>query len=239
MPPTHPDSLDGPRRVLRWAAGMGLMTVSYLRDRHLVVRSEEPGGDADLPADVPADLVDDRVQPQEHGRGPLFHRRFTVLVDGATTDAAGLMSVVRGDLERLLPKEVAAVTPHGDGTTPEPGDEFVVRMPGPWDGPVRVIVSDDTHLRLTTLAGHLEAGQIEFRADDTAEGLRFTIETWARPGTALVNLLFTHLRVAKEMQLFMWVRACLAATRIAGGRPHGHVHAHTRRVRASEGRGAA
>ncbi|GLZ55712.1 DUF1990 family protein [Actinomycetospora sp. NBRC 106378] len=238
MLPTHPDSLNGPVRVLRWMAGMGLMTVSYLRDRHLVVRSEEPGGDADLPAGVPADLTDARVQPQEHGVGPLFHRRFTVLVDGATTDAEGLMTVVRGDLEQLLPKEVAAVTPHGDGTPPKPGDEFVVRMPGPWDGPVRVISTDDTHLRLTTLAGHLEAGQIEFRADDTSDGLRFTIETWARPGTALVNLLFTHLRVAKEMQLFMWVRACLAATRIAGRGPSGHVYAHTRRVRSSEGRDA-
>lgn len=218
---------------------MGLMTVSYLRDRHLVVRSEEPGNDADLPAGLPADLVDDRVQTQEHGCGPLFHRRFTVLVEGATTDAEGLMTEVRGDLESLLPQEVAAVTPHGDGTPPKPGDEFVVRMPGPWDGPVRVIASDVDHLRLTTLTGHLEAGQIEFRAADTEEGLRFTIETWARPGTRLVNLLYTYLRVAKEMQLFMWVRACLAAARIAGRGPAGQVHAHTRRVRASAGRGAA
>ncbi|MDL5159858.1 DUF1990 family protein [Actinomycetospora termitidis] len=236
MPPIHPDSLSGPSRVLRWAAGMGLMTVSYLRDRQLIVRSEEPGDDADLPATVPADLTDPRVQHQQHGRGPLFHRRFTVLIDGATADATGLMTQVRGDLEKLLPKEVAAVTPHGDGTPPKPGDEFVVRMPGPWDGPVRVISSDDTHLRLTTLAGHLEAGQIEFRADDEADGLRFTIETWARPASPLLDLLFTHLRVAKEMQLFMWVRACLAAAKLAGGRPHGHVYAHTRRVRASDGR---
>ena len=45
------------------------------------------------------------------------------------------------------------------------GDEFVVRMPGPWDGPVRVVERDpDARFRLVTLAGHLEAGQIEFRA---------------------------------------------------------------------------
>jgi hypothetical protein len=43
------------------------------------------------------------------------------------------------------------------------GDEFVVRMPGPWDGPARVVSRTPTSFRLATLDGHLEAGQIEFR----------------------------------------------------------------------------
>ena len=46
----------------------------------------------------------------------------------------------------------------------EVGDEYVVRMPGPWDGPVRVVEVTPTSFRLATLDGHLEAGQIEFRA---------------------------------------------------------------------------
>ena len=32
---------------------------------------------------------------------------------------------------------------------------IVVRMPGPWDGPVRVIAEDECSFRLATLAGHL------------------------------------------------------------------------------------
>ena len=55
------------------------------------------------------------------------------------------------------------------------GDEYVVRMPGPWDGPVRVIASDELSFRLATLEGHLEAGQIEFRAL-AAEPMVFEID---------------------------------------------------------------
>ena len=60
--------------------------------------------------------------------------------------------------------------------------------------------------------------------------MRFEIETWARPATAAVRLLYTDLRVAKEMQLYMWVRSCEAAAGIAGGRVHDGVNVLTRRV---------
>ena len=62
------------------------------------------------------------------------------------------------------------------------GDEFVVRMPGPWDGPVRVVRREADSFRLATLAGHLEAGEIEFRATGTPDALGFEIESWARAG---------------------------------------------------------
>lgn len=41
------------------------------------------------------------------------------------------------------------------------GDEYLVRMPGPWNGPVRVVGRTPTSFRLATLQGHLEAGQLE------------------------------------------------------------------------------
>lgn len=52
------------------------------------------------------------------------------------------------------------VTLFGRGLPGQPGDEFVVRMPGPWDGPVRVVRRDESSFRLATLDGHLEAGEI-------------------------------------------------------------------------------
>lgn len=236
--PFHPDALEqvtrtgrAPLRLaLRWVVGMALMGWRYLRDPVPVPRTEAPGDEGDRPPPVDAALLDERSQPAEDGHGPLFHRRFRVLAEGATLDAATLMERIAADLSLLLPREVAAVSPRNDAGGPGPGDEFVVRMPGPWDGPVRVVLRDTTRLRLATLAGHLEAGQIEFRAVDDEAGLRFEIETWARPGTRWVDVLYTHLRLAKEMQLYLWVRACVAAARIAGGRPRHGVEVRTRRL---------
>ena len=77
----------------------------------------------------------------------------------------------------------------------EQGDEYVVRMPAPWDGPVRVVHRDTTSFRLATLNRHLEAGQIEFRArDETEPGrLRFEIEAWSVAGDRWARLLYAHL----------------------------------------------
>ena len=229
------------RLTARWLVGMGVMAWSYLREPVPIRRHEERGDDrndadgGDLAPAVPDALVDDRSQPAETGHGPLYHRRFWVHVDEPRTAARDLMDRVQKDLMLLLPTEVAAVSPRREPPVlPEPGDEFVVRMPGPWDGPVRVVHRDDVALRLATLRGHLEAGQIEFRAVDEDDGsLRFEIETWARSATAAVRLLYADLRMAKEMQLYMWVRSCEAAAGLAGGRIRGGVNVLTRRVESS------
>jgi hypothetical protein len=103
------------------------------------------------------------------------------------------------------------------------GDELVVRMPGPWDGPVRVGHRDGTSFRLDTLEGHLEAGHIEFRAARAGELLCFEIESWARAGDRLSNLMYNKLRLAKEIQLNMWTHVCINAATLAGGRVRGGV----------------
>jgi hypothetical protein len=98
------------------------------------------------------------------------------------------------------------------------GDEFVVRMPGPWDGPVRVVHRSEASFRLATLAGHQEAGEIEFRAGRDGDALRFEIESWARAGDRLSALLYNKVRLAKEIQLNMWSHF-LRPRRPAGRRP--------------------
>jgi len=108
------------------------------------------------------------------------------------------------------------------------GDEFVVRMPGPWDGPVRVVHRDATSFRLATLQGHLEAGQIEFRAEPDGDTLRFEIESWARAGDRLADVMYNKLRLAKEIQLNMWTHFCIRTAALAGGRPRGGITIRTR-----------
>ena len=76
-------------------------------------------------------------------------------------------------------------------------------MPGPWDGPVRVVERHaDRSSASPTLEGHLEAGQSASRAGGDAA--RVPIESWARGGDRLSDLLYHHLRMTKEVQLHMW-----------------------------------
>jgi hypothetical protein len=63
--------------------------------------------------------------------------------------------------------------------------------------------------RLATLEGHLEAGQIEFRVL-AAEPMVFEIESWARSADRFADLLYHRARMAKEIQLHMWVWSDLA-----------------------------
>jgi uncharacterized protein (UPF0548 family) len=104
-------------------------------------------------------------------------------------------------------------------------------MPGPWNGPVRVVRTDEHAFRLATLRGHLEAGQIEFRTIRQDDGLlRFEIESWARAGDRLSHLLYNRLGLAKEIQLNVWAHVCLRSAKVAGGRIRGGIILHTRRV---------
>ena len=142
------------------------------------------------------------------------------------------MRALAGDLNAVVPSEVAFFRQLGGSSdrVPQVGDDYTVRMPGPWDGPVRVIRTGATSVRLATLRGHLEAGQIEFRALREGNGLIFEIESWARAGDWLSHIAYNYLRLAKEIQLNMWTHCCLRACEIAGGRPDGGVSISTSRV---------
>ena len=211
-----------PTLLARWVYGMGMVSWRYLWMTTPLHRTVRRSGTPDGPPELAEGVDRDGLQPAEVGVGPLFRRRFRVRVRDARLDAEALMGWMRSDMEHFVPREVVRVHGAGHDGPLRVNDELVVDMPGPWNGPVRVVSTGPTHLRLATLEGHLEAGQIEFRARDEDGHLTFEIEAWARPGSALVHLLYSRLRLAKEIQLNMWVRFCRAAARAAGGRPsHG------------------
>jgi Domain of unknown function (DUF1990) len=218
----------------QWSLGMVLVSWRYLWQVTPLHRTVQVGNVDDLPPPLPEHCIDERSQPLERGAGPLFHRVFSVRIDGATMTAQELISALAADLNQAVPSEVTSVDKDSDGLAV--CDEFVVRMPGPWDGPVRVVERTDTSFRLATLLNHMEAGQIEFRAWPRGTSLQFEIEAWARPGSPIVNLLYTHLRLAKEIQLNMWVRFCQEASEVAGGRVEGGVTINTRVVEESQWR---
>jgi hypothetical protein len=160
-----------------------------------------------------------------------LRRRFRVRIRDAGIDAATLVVRLCTDLDRAAPSEVVSFRKQrGRLGELEVGDEYRVRMPAPWDGPVRVVDRTPTSFRFATLAGHLEAGQVEFRAHDGEDELTFEIETWSRPGDRAARVVFDALRVGKEIQLHMWSQFCLAVATAAGGRRDGPVTADTRRM---------
>jgi uncharacterized protein (UPF0548 family) len=185
----------------------------------------------DGPPDLPGgtDLTD--LQAPDDGAGPLMHRLYRVRIRGSSHSPEQVMDEVSRDLDAVAPSEFASFQKlSGEPGAMRVGDEYVVRMPGPWDGPVRVVDRTPTSFRLATLEGHLEAGQIEFRAASRDGSLEFTIESWARSGDRLSDLMYTRLRLSKEVQLHMWTSVLERVVALAAGRRHGPLAILTRRA---------
>lgn len=215
--------------IFRWFVGMGLISWRYLWATTPLHRTEELRDEGGTAPGVPAEQGIEELQHWHSGVGPLYHRTFGVRIVDGRHDARALMATVIGDLGRLVPHEVVHVH-EGDARDRRlrVGDRLVVDMPGPWNGPVQVVDVGDRRLHLATLAGHLEAGHITFSAEDGPGGdVLFEIDAWARAATRAVHLLYSRLRLAKEIQLNMWVRFCLAAAEDIGGRVVGGVAIHT------------
>jgi hypothetical protein len=96
---------------------------------------------------------------------------------------------------------------------------------------VRTIHVDAQSFRFATLDGHLEAGQIEWRAHDTPEGMiAFQVESWARTGDRLSAIAHDRLMMAKEVQLHMWSSVIERVAMYAGGQLARGIDVETRRV---------
>ena len=214
--------------LLRWPMALTVVAARHLWGRTPVRRSDEGGDAGDAPPPLPAGETDPRIQLAADGRGTLLHRRYTVRICGSPQTAAQLMTVLMADPNRWSPEFAVFRRTAGAAGRIREGDEFLIRMPGPWDGPVKVVTADECGFRLATLRGHLEAGLIDFRVTDHAGGLDFVIESWARPGDQVSHLLYNRVPVAKEIQLVMWTHACRRAAELSGGQFPDGVWVHTR-----------
>ncbi len=220
--------------ALTWPVGVALTSWDYMWRSTPMHRRElvESDVQAHVPPGLPDTVDDHEVQAPQAGHGPLFHRRYSTRIRDAELTAGELLGRLTGDLNEAAPTSFARFQKVlGEKGRMSPGDEYVVRMPGPWDGPVRVIEVGPCSFRLATLEGHLEAGQIEFRVrDGDDQDLRFEIESWARSGDRLSHLMYHRLKMAKEVQAHMWISFLEGVVALAGGRMDGGVRIETRRV---------
>ncbi len=217
-----------------WPVGIVLTSWDYMwRTTPMHRREASVALEPPLPGllSYPAEVISAEVQGQEDGSGPLFHRLYRTRIRKSRMDAPELMAKLQADLNTAAPTTFARFQRVlGEQGHLAVGDEYVVRMPGPWDGPVRVINVSRCSFRLATLSGHLEAGQIEFRASSANTEVVFEIESWARSGSPLVNLLYHRLRMAKEVQAHMWMSFLERVVHLAGGQMTGGIDLATERV---------
>ncbi|HEY0719516.1 MAG TPA: DUF1990 family protein [Streptosporangiaceae bacterium] len=226
------------RTVSSWPVGVAVVTWRYMWRTTPLHRSEETGDESDLAGLAEEALrPGDGRQPVSEGVGPLLHRCYWADVVATQMTPEQLIDSIANQLNQVSPEMATFRKTRGTGGGVRQGEEFVVRMPGPWDGPVRVARRDATSFQLVTLQGHLEAGQIEFRAARAgADALRFEIESWARAGDRLSALMYNKLGLAKEIQLNMWTHFCIRSATLAHGRLRGGVSIRTRWVQWPEDR---
>src|SRR3954452_13341044 len=214
----------------RWPVGIALTSWNYMWRTTPLHRSEAIGGAAAGPPPLPAGIDRAELQKPLDGAGPYFHRRYRTRIRDTDLTPEALVERLAPDLNQVAPNEFAHFQKVlGEEGEMRVGDEYYVRMPGPWDGPVRVVERTPRAFRFATLAGHLEAGQIRFEAARD-ELLEFRIESWTRSGDRLSNLLYHHLRMSKEIQLHMWTSVLERVAKLAGGRMTGGIEIRTHRV---------
>src|SRR5215204_3781334 len=143
--------------ALRWPLGVVLTGWNYMWRTTPMWRSERPGRwPQDGPPAVESGVSLAGVQRPEDGAGPLFRRRYRARIHGARAGAGDLMGELQADPNRVAPSGLAHfVKERGDAGRMRVGDEFLVRMPGPWDGPIRVVDVTPQSFRFATLHGHL------------------------------------------------------------------------------------
>ncbi|CAN5902438.1 hypothetical protein BH23ACT10_BH23ACT10_11840 [soil metagenome] len=230
-----PEPRSTPDEITRWLGGLFVTSVRYLfmrvpsyrRDRFDEDEASMPDFDRELPGDPSA------IQRVRDGLGSLYHRHFWIEFTDAAMDTDELIAALASDLNAAAPGEVSDFETGDDERSGslQVGAELVVRLPGPWDGPVRVIDRTPTSFRFATLNGHMEAGEIEFRATSTERGYtRFEIETWARSGDRRFRVLYDALPLAREAQAFMWAHFCSRMPKLADGIVMSNVAVNTERV---------
>ncbi len=238
----HPEerALDAAARAwgaLRWPVGIAIATYRVLRRSKVVRRTETRPGEERHPVegDVPGDPR--LLQPRSAGAGPSARRRYRLRVRDARMSPEELIAALGADPNLASPFEVARfVKRKGLLGGMREGDEYVVWMPGPWNGPVRVAERTPTSFRLATLKGHMEAGQIDLSAHRDDDGLVLEIDSSARSGSTPFRILYGPLRVGQEFQLHMWVHFLQRAAALAGGTPAGPAEVTT--IRYPDDRGA-
>ena len=132
------------------------------------------------------------------------------------------MGQVQADLPHFSPELLADFKKESGAEHPDlrVGDEFSIKILGPWNGSVRVTSVSATSFEFITLEGHPEAGRIQFEAhslDGRPDALRFEIRSRARSRDGLVAFAYDTIGGGLLMQEATWVEFCRRVAATCGG----------------------
>lgn len=113
---------------------------------------------------LPPDQRSELQLPRD-GVGDIYHRRYRISMT-AEISATELMQKIQTDIDHFCDPHLAKIKKlHQRSSAMTVGDDFLIAITGPWNGPVRTVSVDDTSFVFATRHGHLEAGLIRFTVE--------------------------------------------------------------------------
>jgi hypothetical protein len=158
------------------------------------------------PPEILLAQTDSKLQLEGDGFGKLLGRVYEVRFKTSMTPEQ-LMQQVKRNLASLGPEEIANFEKSkGIPWRMSLGDEYHIRLLGPWNGQVRVIEVGEDCFSFVTLEGHPEAGRIRFHAgyESDQQVVLFSVMSWARARDALIDVSYDKLGIAKNLQATTW-----------------------------------
>ena len=202
-------------RRLGWLAGAPLAIFRFLR-RTMPVVEIDPD---ELPPPLPEQEPDPAHREDELAVSAPLHRLYRTTIRHPELTAEQLMAVIAADPNVTAPTEVLRFEKTGAADDDlRVGDELLIRMAGPWNGPVEVTRRWESGLALAAVRGHPQLGQMEIRAHDEADGIGVEIQTRERAAGWSFELL-QRIGLIRRMQSYTWVSMLENAAQLAGGRP--------------------
>lgn len=209
-------------RALGWLVGAPLAVIRYLLVTRRVVSETmitRVAGDTSGCGEFAAVGVPGRA----------VHRRFSLRIVEPEISAEQLATIIATDPNLVSPWEVLRWELPGPRRRMRPGDDVLIRMAGPWNGPMRVVVREPHRLRLRTRPGNAVRGELELRLLEDEGGLVAEIELWERAERPVFALLHDRLGLTARMQTHTWAEFLLRTRSISGGRAEGPVRVVTER----------
>lgn len=200
-------------RRLGWAVGAPLAIFRFLR-REIPLEEIASTG--------PPPFPDERVDPADAEKartvGPVVHRLYSATIQAPKLSAERLLAIIAADPNVIAPVEVLHFEKRrGDRRRLEKGDELLIRMFGPWNGPVQVVRRWQEGFRLAATRGHPQLGQLELRARDDDGQIAMEIQTRERAAGVGFHLL-QRIGLVRRMQDYTWGEVLENAAQLAGGR---------------------
>ncbi len=187
-----------------------------------------------IPPNADSEVDQSGLQPAQNGEGVFYSRTYQVDIQHPKLSKEALLQSILQDINHFTPQEMAYFEKtRGAQDTLEIGDEFLVRITGPWNGPVRLVDLQPDSFAFATLHGHLEAGKIQFivlENPDHEGVIRFEIRSWARSSSKITDFFYRVLGISKFSQTRMWSYFCDKVVEQSGGERLGDINVMTHKT---------